>query len=274
MIARRRRSVLYMPSSNARAVEKAKALAADGIIFDLEDAVALDAKTAARDVAMAAVTSGGYGARELVVRCNGLDTPWGFDDLAAVAAARPDAVLVPKVASGADVAKAAALVRGVRLWVMIETPLAILNLAGIVAAAAEAKLDCLVLGTNDLLKDTRMTTRAALVPLLTQCVVAARAYGLDCLDGVYNDFRNEDGFAQECREGVALGMDGKTLIHPAQIDTCNRVFSPSDVELAWARSVIAAFDAPENAGKAVITLNGKMVERLHLAMAQRVAAGA
>lgn len=270
---RPRRSVLYMPGANARALEKAKTLAVDAVILDLEDSVAPDAKTEARATACAAVAEGVYGRREVVVRVNGLDTPWGEADMAAAVAARPDAILVPKVSTAADVTRAAALARGLPLWVMIETPLAILNLKEIGQAARAAHLACFVLGTNDLLKDTRMKAgeaRAALVPALAQAILAARAFGLDCIDGVYNDFRNEAGFTAECEQGVALGMDGKTLIHPAQIDICNRIFAPSQADVAWAQSVIAAFAQPENATKGVITVDGKMVERLHLTMAQRI----
>jgi citrate lyase subunit beta/citryl-CoA lyase len=270
---RPRRSVLYMPGANARALEKAKTLPVDAVILDLEDSVAPDAKAEARATACAAVVEGGYGRREVVLRVNGLDTPWGEADMAAAVAARPDAILVPKVSTAADVTRAAALAKGLPLWVMIETPLAILNLKEIGAAARAANLTCLVLGTNDLLKETRMKAgeaRAALLPTLSHTVLAARAFGLDCIDGVYNDFRNEQGFAAECEQGVQLGMDGKTLIHPAQIDDCNRIFSPSPAEVDWAHKVIAAFALPENGAKGVITVDGKMVERLHLAMAERV----
>ncbi len=272
---RSRRSVLYMPGANARALEKAKTLAADALILDLEDSVAPEAKAEARATACAAITTGGYGHREVVLRINGLDTGWGEADMAAAVSARPDAILVPKVSTSADVTRAAALARGVKLWVMIETPLAILNLRDIAAAARAANLNCFVLGTNDLLKDTRMkaaNARAALLPALSQAVLAARAFGLDCIDGVYNDFKDEAGFAAECQQGVTLGMDGKTLIHPSQIDICNRMFSPSPTEVDWASNVIAAFALPENAAKGVITVDGKMVERLHLVMAERIAA--
>lgn len=270
---RPRRSVLYMPGANARALEKAKTLAVDSVILDLEDSVAPEAKAEARATACAAITAGGYGRREMVLRVNGLDTPWGEADMAAAVAAKPDAILVPKVSSAADVTRAAAWAKGLPLWVMIETPLAILNLKEIAQAAHAANLTCFVLGTNDLLKETRMKAgeaRAALMPALSQSVIAARAFGLDCIDGVYNDFKNEQGFAAECEQGVLLGMDGKTLIHPAQIDACNRIFSPSQTEMEWAKKVIAAFALPENAAKGVITVEGRMVERLHLAMAERV----
>jgi len=272
MIRKPRRSVLYMPGSNARALEKARMLAVDCVIFDLEDSVAPEVKVEARDIALAAVRAGGYGRREVVVRINGLDSPWGEADMAASVAARPDAILVPKVSSAADVAQAAAMARGYPLWVMIETPLAIFNLKEIGAAAKAANVSCLVLGTNDLLKDSRMKSRDGLLPALSLAVLAARAHDIDCLDGVYNDFKDETGFERECQQGVELGMDGKTLIHPAQVEACNRIFSPTEAEQVWARAVIDAFALTENAGKGVTTVNGKMVERLHLAMAERIAA--
>ncbi len=266
-----RRSVLYMPAANARALEKARSLPADALIFDLEDSVAPEAKPEARITLAAALAAGGYGLRERVVRINGLDTPWGADDMAAATAMAPDAILVPKVSTAEDVARAAKLAKGIPLWVMIETPLSILNAREIGAAGPS----CFVLGTNDLMKDTRMRAtagRASLIPALSTAVLAARAFGLDCIDGVYNDFRDETGLASECEQGVALGMDGKTLIHPAQIEICNRLFSPSEAERDWAQKVIAAFALSENATKGVITIDGRMVERLHLAMAERTAA--
>lgn len=270
MHPRVRRSVLYMPASNARALEKAKTLAADALIFDLEDSVAPEMKPEARVTLGHAMAAGGFGKRERIIRINGLDTPWGREDMAAASTMGPDAILIPKVSSTTDITKAAGLAGGIPLWVMIETPLAILNLKEI--AAAGHSLRCFVLGCNDLLKDSRMTSRTALLPALTLAVLAARSFGLDCLDGVYNDFKDEPGFAAECAEGVTLGMDGKTLIHPSQIETCNRIFSPSQNQTLWARKVVAAFATPENQTKGVITLEGKMVERLHLAMAERVLA--
>ena len=277
MNERPRRSVLYMPGANERALEKARTLDADALILDLEDAVAPDAKVEARSRVAAAVKAGGYGRRELVVRINGFDTPWGADDMRAAAAAAPDAILIPKVKRGADVTRAVKLMAGApprtRLWVMMETPLAMLKAEEI--AGSEARLSCLVLGTNDLVKETRARSsgqRFALVPMLSLCVLAARAYGLDVIDGVYNNFRDEAGFRAECEQGRSLGMDGKTLIHPGQIAVCNGVFSPSLEEVAWSKKIIAAFALPENAARGVITLDGKMVERLHLAMAIRVVA--
>jgi citrate lyase subunit beta/citryl-CoA lyase len=283
MIIRPRRSVLYMPGSNARALEKAKSLPADALILDLEDAVAPEAKEAARNQVCAAVKAGGYGARELVIRINGLETPWGQTDLEAAAAASPNSVLVPKVASGADIARAAeALDRagaasGTRLWAMIETPLAILNLAEIAGTvgAPGARLACLVLGTNDLMKETRAELsdgRLGALYWLSAAVTAARAHGLDVLDGVYNDFKDAEGFRRECRQGRILGFDGKTLIHPEQIAVANEVFAPAEAEVAWARRIIAAFDAPESRGKGVITVDGRMVEIMHAEMARRTVA--
>lgn len=266
-----------MPGANERALEKAKTLDADALILDLEDSVAPDMKAEARAKVVAAVQAGGYGKRELVVRVNAFDTPWGEDDLRAAAEARPDAILVPKVSKAKDIARAAKLMKGssARLWVMMETPLAILNAKKIAAAAKDSPLSCFVLGTNDLVKETRASARnarAALIPMLTTTILAARAYGLDVIDGVYNDFKDEAGFRAECEQGRDLGMDGKTLIHPGQLAICNQVFSPSTDDIAWARKVIAAYALEENAAKGVITVEGRMVERLHLAMAERVAA--
>jgi citrate lyase subunit beta/citryl-CoA lyase len=275
MTFRPRRSVLYMPGSNERALEKAKGLPADALILDLEDSVSPDQKEAARTTLAGAIKAGGYGRREIAIRVNGLDTPWGIDDMAMAVSAGPDAILVPKVSTAEDVARAASLAKGIPLWVMIETPLAILNIGAIGGAAAAARLSCFILGTNDLIKESRMSAahgRMALIPALSQTVLAARAFGLDAIDGVFNDFRDEDGFARECSQGADLGMDGKTLIHPSQIDTCNRIFSPQDAEVAKAKAIIAAFNLPENATRGVITVEGKMVERLHLAMAQRLVA--
>ena len=278
MTIRPRRSVLYMPGSNARAVEKARELPADAVIFDLEDAVAPDAKAKARELIVEALKKGGFGSREVLVRINGLDTAWWGDDLA-VAAAGPDAVLVPKVSTPEElrqVAKHLTGVRadaGVRIWVMMETPLAMLNARDIAAAARDrdTRLAGFVMGTNDLAKDTRariVPGRAPMLPWLMNCVAAARAYGLDILDGVYNELGNAEGFAAECRQAHDLGFDGKTLIHPQQIAPCNAAFSPSEEEVAWARKIIAAFDQPENANKGVIQIDGRMVERLHADMAR------
>ncbi len=280
---RPRRSVLYVPGSNARALEKAKTLAADVLILDLEDAVAPDVKETARDQVMAAVKGGAYGLRELVIRINGLNTSWGAADLEAAIAAGPDAILVPKVSVPADLQRVASIVNAagapeaLRLWAMMETPLAMLN-ARVIAETAmnpDTRLSCFVMGTNDLAKETgaRLTPgRAAMLPWLMTCVAAARAYGIDIIDGVYNDFADDLGFAAECRQGAELGLDGKTLIHPRQIEACNVAFSPAEAEVDWARKVIAAFDLPENANKGAIQLDGRMVERLHADSGRRLVA--
>ena len=284
MTIRPRRSVLYMPGSNARALEKAKSLPADALILDLEDAVAPEAKEAARTQVCAAVAAGGYGSREVVIRINGLETPWGKADLEAAAAARPDAVLVPKVGSGADIARvteslaaAGAPERTHQLWAMIETPLAILNIAEIAAAARQpgGRLACFVMGTNDLVKETRADlskNRRPALYWLSAAVTAARAYGLDALDGVYNNFRDAEGFRRECVHGRALGFDGKTLIHPDQIAVANEVFAPAEDEVVFARKIIAAFGLAEHKGKGVVTVEGRMVELMHAETARRTVA--
>jgi citrate lyase subunit beta/citryl-CoA lyase len=274
------RSALYMPASNPRALEKAKSLAADAVIFDLEDAVAPDNKVEAREGACAAAEAGGYGRRDVVIRTNGIDTPWGRDDLAAAVKAGPDAVLVPKISSGEEVVSISRAMDEagggeMKLWVMMETPLAMLDARAIAAASAGSRLACFVMGTNDLAKDTRARLtpgRGAMTAWLSMCVAAARAYGLSILDGVYNDFADDDGLAAECRHGLELGMDGKTLIHPRQIAICNEVFSPSAEEVDWARKIVGEFDRPENAALNVMSIDGKMVERLHADMARRVIA--
>ena len=283
MILRPRRSVLYMPGSNARALEKAKTLAADCVIFDLEDSVAPDAKAAARGQVAAAVKAGGYGAREVVIRVNGVDTPWHAEDLAAAARAAPDAILVPKVADAEvlEMVGRRLLDMGTdhktRVWAMIETPLAIFNILSIAAEArdSESRLAGFVMGTNDLAKETRahlVPGRAPMLSWLATCVAAARIHGIDILDGVYNDIGNTQGFVAECQQGVELGFDGKTLIHPNQIEPCNTAFSPSAAEVAWARKMIAEFDKPENKSKGVVSIDGRMVERLHAEMARRTVA--
>ncbi len=283
MTMRPRRSVLYMPGSNARAIEKARTLPADAVIFDLEDSVAPEGKAAARQQVLNAVTAGGFGAREIIIRINGLDTEWWLDDLNAAAKAKPDAVLVPKVSIPGhleDVAERLVDISAdqkIRIWAMMETPLAMLN-AGEIAAAAkdiETRLSAFVMGTNDLAKDTRAKItpgRAPMVPWLMGCVTAARAHGIDILDGVYNDLGNAEGFARECDEARDMGFDGKTLIHPNQIGPCNAAFSPSTEEVANARKIIAAFSLPENKKKGVVQLDGRMVERLHADMARRTVA--
>jgi len=283
MQTRPRRSVLYMPGANDRALEKSKSLQADALILDLEDSVAPDAKADARRKVVETVREGGYGRREVVIRPNALETPWGTADLLAAAAAAPDAILVPKVAHPGDIISAAKILKSVhapektKLWAMMETPMAILHAGEIAAVGAdpENRLVCLVMGTNDLLKESRaraLHNRFAVVPWMAMAVVAARAYGLDIIDGVYNDFRDEPGFRAECEHGRTLGMDGKTLIHPAQITPCNEIFSPSEEEVAWSKTIIRAFDEPGNSQKGVITVDGKMVERLHLVQAKRTVA--
>ena len=280
MHIRPRRSVLYMPGANERALEKAKTLPADSLILDLEDSVAPEAKAAARANVCAAVKAGGYGRRELVIRTNAIETAWGMDDLRAAVSVAPDAILVPKVSQPGDVVTAAKVLGAIgaeprtRLWAMMETPSSVLNVREIAALGADPanRLACLVMGTNDLLKESRaraLHNRIAVVPWLAMAIVAARAYGLDVLDGVYNDFRDEVGFREECENGRTLGMDGKTLIHPSQVAPCNEVFSPTEEEVAWARAIIAAFAEPQNAAKGVITVEGRMVERLHLVQAKR-----
>ncbi len=283
MTIRPRRSVLYMPGSNARALEKAKTLAADGVIFDLEDSVAPDAKALARDQVAATVKAGGFGTREVFIRVNAVDTPWHAEDLAAAAQAAPDAILVPKVSSPGTLELIGRRLMDMhtdqktRVWAMIETPLAIFNIIAIAAEAkdSESRLSGFVMGTNDLAKDTRarlVAGRAPMLPWLTTCLAAARIYGIDILDGVYNDIGNAEGFAAECVQGVDLGFDGKTLIHPNQIEPCNKAFSPSPDDVAWARRMIAAFDVPENKSKGVVSIDGRMVERLHADMARRTVA--
>jgi citrate lyase subunit beta/citryl-CoA lyase len=283
MTIRPRRSVLYMPGSNARAIEKARTLPADAVILDLEDSVAPDAKAAARKQVLDAVIAGGFGAREVIVRINGLDTEWWLPDLDAVAKAKPDAVLVPKISiprNLEDVAERLVDISAdhkIRVWAMMETPLAMLNAAAIAATAkdVETRLAGFVMGTNDLAKDTRtkiMPGRAAMLPWLMNCVAAARAFGIDILDGVYNDLGNAEGFAQECAQARDMGFDGKTLVHPNQIEPCNAAFSPGADEVAQAEKIISAFDLPENKGKGVIQLEGRMVERLHADMARRTVA--
>ncbi len=280
---RPRRSVLYMPGSNARALEKARDIAADALILDLEDAVAPDAKELARSQVCEAVKAGGYGRRELVIRTNGLDTPWFDADLAAAAEAGPDAILIPKISSPETLAEIGHRLTGLwakpetRIWAMIETPLAILDCERIARAAHEAptRLACFVLGTNDLAKETRarfVPGRAPMLPWLTTAILAARAHGLDVIDGVYNDIKDEAGFKAECEQARDLGFDGKTLIHPGQVATANAAFAPEASELERARAIISAFEQPQNADKGAIQLDGRMVERLHAEMAKRVVA--
>ena len=283
MTIRPRRSVLYMPGSNARALEKAKTLPADGVILDLEDSVAPDAKETARKQVVDAVKAGGFGTREVFIRVNAIDTPWHAEDFAAAAHAAPDAILVPKISNPEQVEMVGRRLldmhsdHKIRIWAMIETPLAIFNILSIAAEAkdSEARLSGFVMGTNDLAKDTRarlVPGRAPMLPWLTTCIAAARIHGIDVLDGVYNNIGDAEGFVKECEQGRDMGFDGKTLIHPNQIAPCNTAFSPSPEDVAQARKMIAAFDLPENKTKGVVSIDGRMVERLHADMARRTVA--
>jgi citrate lyase subunit beta/citryl-CoA lyase len=276
---RPRRSVLYMPGSNARALEKAATLPCDGLILDLEDAVAPEAKDVARTQVAEAAAAKRFGPREVVIRVNGLDTPWLREDLRAAVKAGPDAVLVPKISSAGDLAFVHGLLSDVgapatlALWAMMETPLAMFRAAEI--AGSGGRLRCLVMGTNDIVKEVHgqhTPGREAVMTSLGLSVLAARAYGLAILDGVYNDIDNEQGFLAVCAQGRAMGFDGKTLIHPSQIAPCNQAFAPSEAETAQARKILAAFALPENKGKGAISLDGRMVELLHAEIAARTVA--
>lgn len=268
-----------MPGANAKALEKAKTLAADVLLLDLEDSVAPESKAEARAQVAAAVKNGGYGKREVIVRVNALATPWGRDDIAAAGGAGPDGILAPKVERAAqvkaldDAMTATGFAANASLWVMIETPRAILNLAEIAAAAKGTRLAVFVMGLNDLAKETRArpgANRAAFFAAMSLAVTAARAEGLTVIDGVYNNIADTTGFEAECRQGLEFGFDGKTLIHPSQVETCNTIFAPTEEEVSRARAVIAAFALPENAGKGVIKVDGKMTELLHLEEAKRI----
>jgi citrate lyase subunit beta/citryl-CoA lyase len=274
---RPRRSVLYMPASNARAIEKARGLACDAIILDLEDAVAPDAKSEARAQAVAAVVAGGFGGREMIIRCNGLDTPWGADDLAAAARAGPDAILVPKVNGPGDIATYDAAVAAApahtALWAMIETPAAIFALDAIGRSARTSRLSLFVIGLNDLAKamgGRQTPDRAPHLPILSLAVAAARAHGLSILDSVTNAIEDQPLLEAHCRQAADIGFDGKSLIHPNQIDTANRLFSPDAADVAWARAVIAAYALPENSKKGALQVEGRLAERLHLDQAERL----
>jgi citrate lyase subunit beta/citryl-CoA lyase len=270
-----------MPGANARALEKARSLPADTLIFDLEDSVAPDAKAAARETLSAALAAGGYGGRELVVRINALGTPWGGEDIAAAVKARPHAILAPKINAPGDIDRVEAIMdqcdapADMGLWAMIETPLAILNIRDIAEASQDTRLSGFVMGLNDLAKElgaSAANRREAFLTSLSMAALGARAYGLALIDGVYNDIQDLDGFEAECRQGLDLGFDGKTLIHPGQIDICNRVYAPAPAEIETAKAVIAAFDDPANAGLGVLKVNGKMTELLHLEQARRTLA--
>ncbi|WP_375390919.1 HpcH/HpaI aldolase/citrate lyase family protein [uncultured Sphingomonas sp.] len=268
------RSVLFMPASNARAVEKARTLACDAVVLDLEDAVAPAAKDDARGRAVAAVQEGGFGQRMVAVRVNGLDTAWAAADFASLAGTPVDAVVLPKVVAATDLERArAAIGDGPALWAMIETAAGVLGLPAIVAAAGATRLGALIAGTNDLARDLRCRPddeRTPLIPALAQIVVAARAGGLMALDGVLNALDDADRLDRECRQGAMLGFDGKTLIHPAQIDAANRAFGPDQAAIARARRIVAGFASDEAADQGAIRLDGEMVERLHLAAAEQV----
>ncbi len=276
---RPRRSVLYMPGSNPRALEKARTIPADALIFDLEDAVAPSAKTEARRIIAEALVEGGYGRRERIIRINGLDTEWGQDDVSAVASMDADAILFPKISSAVElVAAATEMTRAgvperVALWAMMETPASMLSAAEI--AAAHPRLACFVLGTNDLAKELGAAHTPQRLPLLVPislCLLAARANRLACIDGVHNAIRDAEGFRAACVQGREMGFDGKTLIHPSQVAPCNQVFAPTEAELDLARRQVAAFEEAESAGRAVVVVDGRIVENLHVAAAKRMLA--
>ena len=280
---RPRRSLLFMPGSNARALEKARILPADGIILDLEDSVAPDAKALARDQIARAVAAGGFGKREVLIRINSLDSPWWADDIGMAGKAKPDGILVPKISTVDDLNTVADRLReikaaaSIRVWAMIETARAVLDADKLAAAVKdpEIRLAGFVFGPNDISRETRIRMqpgRAAMIPMITHCILATRAHGLEILDGPYGDIGNADGFAAECAQGRDLGFDGKTLIHPSHIEACNAIFTPPAEEVAEARKIIAAFEKPENASRGAIQLDGRMVERLHAEMAKRTIA--
>ena len=281
MNIRPRRSLLYMPGSNPRALEKARSLPADGLILDMEDAVAPDAKQLAREQIAAALEEGGYGHRELLIRINALSTEWGLDDVKAICAAgtAPDAVLIPKISTPADVIEAveafeaAGCPDSVDMWIMAETPLCILNISDI--AAAHPRLRGIVMGTSDLSKDTRVRhtpDRIGFITALNMCVYAARAHGLDIIDGVQLDLEDDEALAASCEQGRDLGFDGKSLIHPRQIGAANAALGPDQAEVDSAGQIIAGFEAAEREGKAVVVVNGRLVENLHVEEARRLLA--
>jgi len=276
---RPRRSVLYMPGANTRALEKARTLPADALIFDLEDAVAPDAKEAARANVVAAAQSKGYGKREIAIRCNGLSTPWGAADITAIAKSGADAVLVPKVESAAEVASviglldAAGAPQSMAVWAMMETPKGILRAEEV--AGSHPRLTLFVMGTNDLVKDMRARHTPMRLPMITALglgMLAARAHGLTILDGVYNDIQDAEGFRAVCQQGLEMGFDGKTLIHPSQVEPCNEVFAPSAAELEMAGKIVSAFRTAQAEGKGVVTVDGRMIENLHVEQAERALA--
>ena len=275
---RPRRSVLYMPAANERALEKAKDIQADALIFDLEDAVAPDSKEVAREQACAAAASSEYGNRELTIRCNGLDTPWGKDDVLAAAAAGPAAVVIPKVDGSSYLDEISELLNqggapsSTQIWAMVETPIGILHVEEI---ARHERMSVMVMGTNDMAKELRASItadRRALLPYLAMCLLSARAAGVAILDGVYNDIKDESGFEDVCVQGAEMGFDGKTLIHPNQVAPTNEIFSPSLDELDFYRRIIEEFEAAEKDGRGVLTVDGKMIENLHVDEARRALA--
>jgi citrate lyase subunit beta/citryl-CoA lyase len=280
---RPRRSVLFMPGSNARALEKARSLPVDGLILDIEDSVAPDAKAVARDQIAQTVAAKPFGKREVLIRINALDTPWWRDDAAMAAKSGADGILVPKVSTvddlqnvGAQLAESGAP-GSLKVWAMIETARAVLDAEPLAAAVRDQKtrLAGFVFGPNDIARETRIRMvpgRATMIPMITHCILAAHAHGLEMLDGPYSDFSNPEGFAAECRQAIDLGFDGKTLIHPGQIEACNIIFTPPAEDVAQARKIIAAFELPENASRGAIQLDGRMVERLHAEMAKRTIA--
>jgi citrate lyase beta subunit len=276
---RPRRSVLYMPGANTRALEKARTLPADALIFDLEDAVAPEAKEAARTNVVLAAESRAYGKREIAIRCNGLGTPWGEADIEAIAKSGADAILVPKVESAAQVTHVVSLLdtagapTDMAVWAMMETPKGILRAEEI--AGAHPRLGLFVMGTNDLVKDMRARHTPMRLPMITALgigMLAARAHGLAILDGVYNDIQDAAGFRAVCQQGLEMGFDGKTLIHPSQVEPCNEVFAPSAAELEMAGKIVAAFKAAQAEGKGVVTVDGRMIENLHVEQAERALA--
>ena len=276
---RPRRSVLYMPGANTRALEKARSLPADALIFDLEDAVAPDAKEAARGNVVLAAESRAYGKREIAIRCNGLNTPWGEADIAAIAGSGADALVVPKVESAAQVTHVVSLLDtagappSMQVWAMMETPKGILRAEEI--AAAHPRLSLFIMGTNDLVKDMRARHTPMRLPMITAlgiAMLAARAHGLTILDGVYNDIQDAEGFRAVCQQGLEMGFDGKTLIHPSQVEPCNEVFAPSKAELEMAGKIVEAFRKAQAEGKGVVTVDGRMIENLHVEQAERALA--
>ncbi|MCH7486124.1 MAG: CoA ester lyase [Proteobacteria bacterium] len=276
---RPRRSVLYMPGSNARALEKGRTLPADCLILDLEDAVAPDAKETARGRIRDSLRDGGYGRRELIVRVNGLDTAWGRDDITAAADSGADAILLPKVESADAVRQAVAALddsgapEGLALWCMMETPRGMLHAEEI--ASASPRVEALVMGTSDLAKDLQAAHTRERLPMITSlglCLLAARAAGIAILDGVYLDLADDEGFEYSCRQGKELGFDGKTLIHPKTIEAANRIFAPSEEEVAWSRTIIEAHAEADREGKGVVVVDGKLIENLHVEGARRLVA--